>query len=60
MPELILVDIMDAGPELDGYVRCRCCGCWEYDPCYHELYGECFWIEADLCSRCEGAHHAHS
>ncbi|ATE60138.1 hypothetical protein [Thauera sinica] len=29
---------------------CRICGCtWD-----HACSGGCFWVEADLCSRCDG------
>ena len=52
MPEITIVAIEDAGPELDGLPRCRCCGCWEYNACSDELFGECYWVEEDLCSRC--------
>lgn len=31
---------------------CRCCGCDDANPCMHELYGPCIWIESDLCSHC--------
>lgn len=52
MSELLLVDLRDAGPVLDGYPRCRCCGCWEYDPCDDEFFGACWWVDQELCSRC--------
>ena len=29
---------------------CRVCGCSEYDPCEEG----CYWVDADLCSSCEG------
>lgn len=31
---------------------CRECGCSHYDPCIHEEFGACWWIEIDLCSHC--------
>ena len=52
MSELVLVPIEDAGPELDGFPRCRCCGCWEYNSCWDEIFGSCWWVEGGLCSRC--------
>lgn len=30
--------------------RCRICGCTDYNACY----GGCYWVELDLCSRCDG------
>jgi hypothetical protein len=32
--------------------RCRVCGCSEYDACWHELLGACWWVQPDLCSHC--------
>jgi hypothetical protein len=37
-----------AGVEL--VQACRRCGCTEFTPCE----GGCWWVEADLCSACEG------
>jgi hypothetical protein len=31
---------------------CRVCGCHELDACQHDLHGNCWWVEADLCSHC--------
>lgn len=33
---------------------CRVCGCTESNPCYHPLYGICWWVDAEhtLCSHC--------
>lgn len=30
--------------------RCRICGCSDSKPCP----GGCYWIEPDLCNKCEG------
>ncbi len=30
-------------------VICRECGCTDLNPCE----GPCFWVEPDLCSRCQ-------
>ena len=42
-------------PAPPGAPTCRVCGCWEYDACWDEDAGACWWIEPDLCSHCEGA-----
>lgn len=34
-------------------IKCRQCGCSENDPCIHQQYGPCWWIEEDLCSHCK-------
>ena len=58
--ELLIVAIEDAGPELNGYPTCSCCGCWEWNPCVDPDFGVCWWggyvtaTEAPLCSRCVG------
>lgn len=31
---------------------CRICGCNEFDACYHEDHGNCWWVAPDLCSHC--------
>lgn len=36
----------------EGVATCRVCGCWEYDACWDEDEGACWWVEADLCSAC--------
>ena len=41
-----------AGYPDEAIVRCRVCGCWDFDPCWDEDSGPCWWVEADLCSRC--------
>ena len=41
-----------AGYPDEAIVRCRVCGCWDFDPCWDEDEGPCWWVEADLCSRC--------
>ena len=33
----------------------RVCGCWNYNACWYEDLGGCWWVEEDLCSHC---HHA--
>ena len=37
---------------VDGYVKCRRCGCWDFDACGSERLGACWWVEEDLCSHC--------
>ena len=32
---------------------CRVCGCHQLDACFHPEYGNCFWVEEDLCSHCK-------
>lgn len=32
---------------------CRVCGCSDNDACYHDDYGNCYWVEKDLCSHCK-------
>ena len=34
----------------DGEKKCRVCGCDWFRACP----GGCYWVEDDLCSRCEG------
>lgn len=34
----------------DDETKCRVCGCGDSNPCE----GGCYWIEPDLCSKCEG------
>lgn len=33
---------------------CRICGCTESNPCYHPIYGYCWWVDENhtLCSHC--------
>ena len=31
---------------------CRVCGCTHDNPCYHPSFGNCYWVEPDLCSHC--------
>lgn len=33
-------------------LRCRVCGCSDYDACWHDLLGACWWVQPDLCSHC--------
>lgn len=35
-----------------GFRTCRECGCWEYNACWDDDTGPCWWVEADLCSHC--------
>ncbi|MXY64095.1 MAG: hypothetical protein F4206_16880 [Gammaproteobacteria bacterium] len=35
-----------------GWRSCRECGCWEYNACWHEELGACWWVKEDLCSHC--------
>lgn len=39
-------------PGLESDVKCRRCGCWDFDACWSEGLGACWWAEADLCSHC--------
>ena len=32
--------------------KCRQCGCTEEMACYSEGHGNCWWVEANLCSHC--------
>ena len=33
---------------------CRVCGCTQYNPCHHPIYGTCWWVDKEhtLCSHC--------
>ena len=41
-------------PPPEGVPTCRVCGCWEYDACWEEEDGACWWVEIEppLCSSC--------
>lgn len=39
-------------PAPAGFRTCRECGCWEYNACWGDDIGPCWWVAADLCSRC--------
>ena len=43
---------MPRPPVPEGFPSCRECGCWEYDACWDEDAGPCWWVESDLCSHC--------
>lgn len=43
---------MSRRPAPDGARTCRECGCWQYDACWDEDAGPCWWVEEDLCSHC--------
>ena len=45
------VQIVSTAPA--GWPSCRTCGCWEFDACWDEAVGACWWVEGDLCSHCE-------
>ena len=45
-------DLAKAEDELD-WPQCRGCGCWEYDACWDEDAGPCWWTDDDLCSHCD-------
>lgn len=55
MAEVLPFRDMGRSPAPEGERTCRACGCWEYRPCSHEILGECWWTEADLCSHCDPA-----
>ena len=38
-----------------GWPSCRECGCWDWNACWHEDVGACWWVEPDLCSHCHYA-----
>lgn len=40
--------LLDADTFGGGERTCRVCGCSQFDACP----GGCYWVEADLCSRC--------
>lgn len=35
-----------------GQQKCRVCGCTQDNACTDAEIGNCWWIEADLCSHC--------
>lgn len=39
-------------PAPAGFPTCRVCGCWEYDACWDDDSGACWWVTPDLCSHC--------
>ena len=39
-------------PAPPGERACRRCGCWEWDPCWTEQRGACWWAQVDLCAFC--------
>jgi hypothetical protein len=41
-----------APPKPEGARTCRVCGCWEYNACWDDEIGACWWVEDDLCSHC--------
>ena len=41
-------------PAPEGWATCRNCGCWEYDACWDEEMGACWWVDEELCSHCDG------
>jgi len=43
-------------PDEPGSRRCRVCGCTDEDcsGCIERTGEPCHWVEADLCSACEG------
>ena len=45
-------DFLHGPPAPPGWRRCRSCGCWDLNACWHEDYGACWWVEPDLCSHC--------
>ena len=52
MPELLIPLYLE--PALLNMPMCRACGCWEYEACYDEDIGPCWWSQTDLCSFCSG------
>lgn len=44
----------DFRPEKEDYEEqtCKKCGCTQNDACCHPEYGNCWWVEEDLCSHC--------
>lgn len=48
------IDDEDDYQEEEPSIRtCRQCGCSPNDPCIHQQYGPCWWVEDDLCSHCK-------
>lgn len=45
-------DLMEGPPAPQGWPVCRVCGCWEFNACWDDEVGACWWVEADLCSHC--------
>ena len=44
--------LLPAPPDVE---RCRVCGCWDYDACWDDEAGACWWIAPRLCSHCAGS-----
>lgn len=39
-------------PAPAGVERCRVCGCWDYDACWDDEIGACWWVAPGVCSHC--------
>ena len=50
MVEVCLIDF--AGDPPEGWRQCRVCVCWEFNACFDDVRGPCWWVGPDLCSHC--------